>query len=223
MDGSSTIEERILSLRKKEKSYAEIASILSISKSTVAYWIGDNPESKKIKDILTRKNISKSRRRIRNVIKASKEKWAAWAKEAHEEAVKNFPALAKNPLFIAGIMIYWGEGDSKPKNPLRISNTDPRMIKLYVEFIKNILKVPEEKIRLGLIIYPDLSDTECKNFWAKITNLEKTNFMKTQYIRGYHPTKRLSHGICMVVVNSRQQKIKLLEWIDLFYKKSIIQ
>jgi len=49
------------------------------------------------------------------------------------------------------------------------------------------------------------------------------NFMKTQYIRGYHPTKRLSRGICMVIVSSRRQKIKVLEWIDLFYKKSIME
>ncbi|MCL5224329.1 MAG: hypothetical protein M1361_01825 [Patescibacteria group bacterium] len=83
-----------------------------------------------------------------------------------------------------GLAIYWGEGDSKPKNPLRISNTDPRMIKLYVRFLREIMKVPDDKIRLGLILYPDLDDRASKNYWSKITNLKSTIFVKSQFSKG---------------------------------------
>ncbi|MDO8536714.1 MAG: helix-turn-helix domain-containing protein [bacterium] len=219
MGGGSILKERILTLRRKRKSYKEIAEILDVAKSTVSYWISNNPESRVIKDILTKQNIIKSRRRIRKIIKLSKEKWAAWREVARKEALRNFPATIKNPLFVAGITIYWGEGDSKPKNPMRISNTDPRMISVYIHFLREVMLIPDEKIRMGLILYPDLSDAVCKKFWARVSGLDENHFMKTQYIKGYHPTKRLSHGICMVVVNSRQNKVKILEWIDLFHKK----
>lgn len=222
MNNSSNLEKRILELRRRYKSYKEIAEILGISKSTVSYWMINNSESQIIKNKLIALNITKSKKRIRKIIKASQEKWRVWREIARKEAIKNFNTLYQNPLFIAGIIIYWGEGDSNPKNPLRISNTDPRMIKLYVYFLKEILSTPEEKIKLGLILYPDLSDKKCKTFWKKITTLKEKNFVKTQYIKGYHPTKRLSNGICMVVVNSRQYKIKILQWIDLFSKQFTI-
>lgn len=222
MNSGSILEKRIIELRRKNKSYKEIVEILSISKSTVSYWMSNNKESQKIKNILTKRNAIKSKKRIKKIIESSKKKWEKWRKEAERQAKKDFPILFKNPIFIAGLMIYWGEGDSKSKNPLRITNTDQRMINIYISFFKKILLIPDEKIRLGLILYPDLSDNKCKKFWIKNTSLKENNFMKTQYIKGYHPTKRLSNGICMVVVNSRQQKIKMLQWIDLFAKKFII-
>lgn len=219
MGTGSILKDRILELRRKKKGYNEIAEILGIAKSTVSYWIADHPESLKVKSILQEQNRVKSRKRIQKIIKLSKKKWLAWREVARKEAVRDFPFAAQNPLFVAGIAIYWGEGDSKPKNPLRISNTDHRMINLYTSFLKKVMRIPDEKIRLGLILYPDLSDVECKRFWARTTGLSSHNFMKTQFIKGYHPTKRLSRGICMVVVNSTQHKVKMLEWIDLFHKK----
>ncbi|OHB21766.1 MAG: hypothetical protein A3J67_06695 [Parcubacteria group bacterium RIFCSPHIGHO2_02_FULL_48_10b] len=96
------------------------------------------------------------------------------------------------------------------------------MIRLYSIFLKKVLNIPLEKIKIGLILYPDLSDEQCKRFWKEIVRLPENNFMKTQYIRSRHPTKRLSWGICMVVVNNLEQKVKMLTWIDLFSRKFTI-
>ncbi len=218
MSSSSNLKERILELRRKQKSYNEISEILGIRKGRISYWIAKDPESRKVKEILTERNNRRSKRRIKRVIKAQKARWEQWGLVAHEEAIREFRKLKNNSLFTAGIMLYWGEGDSNPKNPLRLSNTTPALIALYVSFLKEILKVPDNKIRLGLVLYPDLSDTHCKNFWAKTTFLPQNAFVKTQYIKGFHPTKRLSYGVCMVTVNSRRYKIKVQTWIDLFSK-----
>jgi len=223
MKRGSTLRNLILELRRKKKSYREIADALGIYKSRISYLVGNNPESVATKKLLTARNIKKSRVRIRAVNKVSQEKWGRWRAEARREARQEFARFSANPLFVAGIMIYWGEGDSKQKNPLRISNTDPRMIALYAGFLRTIMGLPDEKIRLGLILYPDLDDASCKRFWSRVANLPKENFMKSQYIKGHHPTKRLSRGICMVVVSSRQKKIKVLEWIDLFQRRYTIK
>jgi len=82
--------------------------------------------------------------------------------------------------------------------------------------------IPDEKIRIGLVLYPDLSDGICKSFWSGIMGLPIENFMKTQFIKGHHPTKRLAHGVCMVVVNNRAAKLKVLAWIDFFAKQYTI-
>lgn len=150
---------------------------------------------------------------------AAQKRWARYHSEIIDEARVHFERFYTNPLFAAGIALYWGEGDSKAQNALRLSNTDVRMITLYTTFLRSIMGIPDEKIRIGLILYPDLSDDICKDFWSNATNLPVENFMKTQFIRGHHPTKRLKYGVCMVVVNSRAQKLMMLTWIDFFAKQ----
>lgn len=218
-DNGRTLQEKILSLRLRKMSYREIASILDIAKSTVGYWASVDPRSIEIKKLLAERNCVRSRVRIRRMIIAARERWARQHAEIVDEAKKLFILHSHEPLFVAGIMLYWGEGDSKPKNPLRLSNTDGRMIGIYVKFLRDIMGIPKERIKIGLVLYPDLSDDECKKFWAGATGLSDENFVKTQYIKGRHPTKRLAHGICMVVVNKRAEKLKMLTWIDFFSKE----
>ena len=78
-------------------------------------------------------------------------------------------------------MLYWGEGDKMPRGSLRLTNTDPKMIGVFVAFLKKAMGIQKEKIRAELILYPDLSDMRCKTFWGKITGLQKKNFMKILY------------------------------------------
>ena len=96
------------------------------------------------------------------------------------------------------------------------------MISIFVKFLREKMGIPKEKIRMALILYPDLIDMQCKNFWSHAANLPNDHFMKSQYIHGNHPTKRLSHGICMIVVSSVYAKTKILAWIDIFSKQYTI-
>ena len=205
-------------LRKQGKSYNEINKILGISKSTLSEWFKNNPESQKIKAALSARSNNNVTERIKRFVRENKLRWNKWREVAREEAKKEFVILVKKPLFIAGTMLYWGEGDSKPRNPVRLTNTDPRMIALYVKFLTNILNIPKEKIKASIILYSDLSEETCLNFWSNITKLSKSQFYKTQFIKGQHPTARLTNGICMVICNSRQLKEKMIVWIDLLSK-----
>lgn len=159
---------------------------------------------------------------ISNRSVAARKRWTRHRSGIIKEARARFRQLGQHPLFVSGISLYWGEGDSKLGNPLRLSNTNPQMIMVYIRFLRVVMGIPDSKIRIGLILYPDLSDEECKIFWSKTMDLPIENFMKTQFIEGHHPTKRLAHGICMVVVNSRAAKLKMLTWIDFFAKQYIM-
>ncbi|HLM84340.1 MAG TPA: helix-turn-helix domain-containing protein [Candidatus Bathyarchaeia archaeon] len=209
-----------IDMRKKGKSYKEISRKLGIPKSTMHYWFKNLQWSEKIKDNLTERSVKLSRKRIKKVIKANKERWLKWREDFKKEAAEEFPKLRKNPTFIAGLMLYWGEGDSKLKNTTRLTNTDPRMISLFCKFVVEILKVPRSDIKAHLTIYPDLSDSKCKKYWSKETKLPINQFNKTQVIYGKHPTRRLENGICSIrVPRSCGLKEKIFVWIDLFSKE----
>jgi len=210
-----------ITLRKKGKSYKEISKILDIPKSTMHYWFKDLVWSEKIRNELTEKAVKLSRKRIRKVIKANKEKWLRWRKDFRDEAKREFPKLKTNPLFIAGLMLYWGEGDSNLKNATRLTNTDPRMVSLFCKFLVKICNISKDNIRVHLILYPDLSEEKCKIIWSKKINIPKNQFDKTQFIYGKHPTKRLEIGICSIrAPKSCGLKEKIFTWIDLFSKES---
>jgi hypothetical protein len=213
------LRQKILELRRRGRSYNEIANTLGIYKSRISYLVGKDASSVVVKEKLTARNVIKSRKRMKNLAHKVREVMEKSDEETRKEARMSFQKLVSDPLFVAGIMLYWGEGDNKSRNHLRLTNTDPRMISLYVRFVERILLVPKDKISVGLILYPDLNDKKCKNFWSKITRLPENRFMKSQYIQGRHPTRRLSWGICMIVVSNTRQKIKVMEWIDLFQKQ----
>ena len=92
------------------------------------------------------------------------------------------------------------------------------MIALYTKFLTKSLNIPKENLRAALVLYPDLSEEKCIKFWAKIIGIPKSQFYKTQFIKGYHPTRRLSQGICMIICGNKQIKEKILVWIDLLSK-----
>jgi predicted DNA-binding protein YlxM (UPF0122 family) len=62
-------------------------------------------------------------------------------------------------LAVAGSMLYWAEGSKG--NELRIpstvdlANSDPKMIKLFLRFLRTIYGVDEKKLRIYLYCYAD--------------------------------------------------------------------
>jgi transposase-like protein len=203
-----------IKMRKKGASYKMIVEELGVSKSTLHYWFKDLVWSKKIKERLTEKAIRTSRKRIKKVIKANKERWDKKREGFREEARKDFLRLKSNHLFIAGVMLYWGEGDQNLKYPVRLTNINHRMIVLFKKFLIEVCNIKKEDIYLSLFIYPDIEESECKQYWSNKVGLKR--FDKVQVIYGKHPTKRLEHGICSIRVNkSTGLKEKIAVWIDL--------
>lgn len=208
-----------IQMRRQNKSYNEISRTLGIPMGTLSGWFINDRLSQKTKKELTQLALTQTLKRVKQWVATNQARWEKWRGEAREDATREFIKLYKNPLFVAGLMLYWAEGDSKLGNPCRFTNTDPRMISLYIRFLLRILNVPKEKLRVAIILYPDLSEKNCLNFWSKITDMPLSQFYKTQFIKGRHPTARLSNGICMITCCSRQLKEKITVWIDLLSKK----
>jgi hypothetical protein len=119
-------------------------------------------------------------------------------------------------------MLYWSEGETKGKGcSARFTNTDPRMIKIMLSFAEKICNVPKNKIRLSLVLYPDLVDDYCKAFWSEYLAVPLDQFYKTQFIQGRHPTKRLPYGVCGLKIGNLAERTKIITWIDLYAEYSM--
>ncbi|HOX40917.1 MAG TPA: hypothetical protein PK263_01855, partial [bacterium] len=81
-------------------------------------------------------------------------------------------------LKLSGIMLYWGEG-TKLGNSVVFSNSDPDMIKLFLDFLRQVCMVDETRLRLLLHAYSDQDEAGLRLFWSNITGIPITQFSKT--------------------------------------------
>ncbi len=210
-------KEKAIQLRQLGKSYKQISNELGVPISTLAFWLKNEPWSQEIKNRLSFQVSWKNPKVLELLAQANRERW----KNKHEEyriaAIKEFPKYKSDPLFLAGIMLYWGEGEKQSKSSVvRLSNSEPEMIKIFNLFLIKVLKISPEKISVWLLLYPDLIDSVQKNFWSRAIGIPLERFKKSIYIKGRHQTKRLSYGVCTIVVNSRALKERILKWLELY-------
>lgn len=210
-------KEKAVELRRTGMSYKQIRRELGIPTSTLASWFKNEPWSQQIKDRLSREVSLSNPKALKAMVSANRERWRLKHEEYRLAAVKEFEKYKEDPLFLTGIMLYWGEGEKQQKYSLvRLANSEPEMIRIFYLFLTNFLKISPDKIGAWLLLYPDLIDTVQKGFWSKATGIPIDRFNKSMYIKGRHPTRRLSYGVCTVFVNSRAFKERMLKWIELY-------
>ena len=217
-------KEKAFELRRSGKSYKQISRELEIPISTLAGWFKHEPWSIEIRDRLASTESLAYPEKLKRLIAIVKQKYAILHESYREEASSEFATLKNDPLFIAGLMLYWGEGDKKLENgQVALSNSDPHLIRLFYLFLTKTIRISPEKITVRLLLYPDLIERVQKNLWSRATKISLAQFRGSTTIQGRHPTKRNSYGVCLIRTNSRQLKEKIMKWLDLsqqyFYSK----
>ena len=210
-------KEKATQLRRQGMSYKKISRELGIATSTLASWFKNEPWSRKIRDNLSAQ-VSWSNPKVLEILaQANRERWKIKHEEYRDSAAREFEKLKNDPLFLAGVMLYWGEGDKVLKNCIvRLGNSEPEMIRIFNLFLTKSLGISPEKIYAWLLLYPDLIDTVQRNLWSKATGLKLNQFKRSVYIKGRHPTKRMSYGVCTVSINSRALKERMIKWLELY-------
>ncbi|MBI2065322.1 MAG: hypothetical protein HYT62_04715 [Candidatus Yanofskybacteria bacterium] len=210
-------KEKATELRRQGLSYKQIRDKTGVPTSTLACWFKNEPWSQEIKARLSSQVSWANPKALELLVQANREKWRNKHAEYRATAVKEFQRYKDDPLFLAGTMLYWGEGEKRPQSSqVRLSNSEPEMLKIFYLFLTKVLKIQPDKIFAWLLLYPDLVDSVQKNFWGKSTGLSAKQFKKSIYIKGKHPTKRLSYGVCTIVVSSRALKERMLKWLELY-------
>lgn len=210
-------KEKAIQLRLSGLSYKKINKELGVPIGTLAGWFKNQPWSERIKNRLSSNESLANPRKLELMSLANKARWESRRQEHRNAATREFEKLKRDPLFLAGVMLYWGEGEKQAKySTVTFRNSDPEMIKLFYFFLTKTLKISSDKITAWLLLYPDLVDSVQKNFWSKMTGISIENFRKSAYIKGKSPKRRLSYGVCTVSIHSRALKERMLKWIDLY-------
>lgn len=208
-------KENAIEMRKSGKSYREIHAALRIPVSTLSDWLSKKEWSVTIRDRLAASAQTASTVRIVSLDKIRGQHLAKAYEAARTEARQEFELLKYDPLFISGVMLYWGEGTKDPKQGVKFTNSDPKMIQFFVQFLLKSCRIPTEKVKAYVLIYPELEEKTTRAYWSKASGLPWEQFTKSVVIAGRHATRRLGWGVCTVSVSSTYFKQKMLEWIKL--------
>jgi hypothetical protein len=110
------------------------------------------------------------------------------------------PHLVKDPFWVAGTVLYWAEG-AKTRNKLRLANTDPEALRLFIEWVRAFLD-HNAMFSMQLHLHEGNDEPAARHYWRIETGLMEANFYRT-FIKPSgtgHRKNHLAHGVCTVSV-----------------------
>lgn len=183
-------------------SYSQIKQKINVSKSTLSIWLEKYPLSQQRIDELRGSNFHRIEK-FRDTMRIKRE---SRLNDIYKDAVNTIKKISHRDLFIAGLFLYWGEGD-KSGSTFSISNTDPDMMKFFMRWAR-AFHIPEDKFRVVLHIYSDMDEVSEKKFWSDVLKISLENFRKTyrkdSALTGITYKNGFKHGTCMVRVYDKK-------------------
>lgn len=210
--------EQAISLRKRGFTLAEIAKYCDISKSTASLWLKDKAFSVTVTKQNQKRAALENVKRLKLMNKTRQLEREKKYAEAVKEAETAYKHYKKDPLFIAGLMLYVGEGDNSHRRLIRIANARMDVHKIFILFAIEYLGVAKAKIRFWILLYPDLNEERCMRKWSRELSLPYQQFYKNQVIQGKNKKRTLHFGVGNTIIGSTVLKYKLNRWIELSTK-----
>jgi hypothetical protein len=222
MGSNKHLKTKAIELRKIGKSYNEIRKLLGISsKGTLSHWFKDLKLSEKSKQLLQKNTMLAYKRGLAQANKRRTVEIEKQNSEAYNSGINCIRKISKNDLLLIGTALYWGEGtktEKRTSTTLALSNSDPKMISVFMMFIRQILKIPEEKIRAGIHLYPTTPIDKAKHFWTTVTKLPENRFYIVIQKNRPKPSKKpfnvLPFGTAVIKINNRIQFYKIKGMIN---------
>lgn len=167
-------------LEKRGYSYNDILKEVAVAKSTLSGWLKGLPLTKEEKNYLKKRvNKNISRGRIKAAA-ANRKNRLIREKQYVDEAREEFYRKKNNPLFLIGLSLYWAEG-AKRSSSLQFMNSDPEMIKVFVNWLEQIEGLDRQNLYYRLFIHKPYAHENCEEFWADYLKVPVEKFKKTVY------------------------------------------
>jgi predicted transcriptional regulator len=190
---------------RAERGYSikQIAALLRVSTSSVSLWVRDVKLTEEQHDALRERNPAYNQqlngRAVANANRRAE-------RRAYQDQGRRL-ARRGDTVHAAGCMLYWAEG-ARTRNSVRFSNSDPEMVRMFIDFLRAYFDLTDEQIRLTCHLYADHAERqrEIEQFWLDVARLPEASLCRSvvNVYSKYSARKRvnmLPYGTCRVVVN----------------------
>ena len=183
---------------EEKKSVAQIASIFKKSETSINYWMSKyNIKKRTISEAIYLKNNPKG---------------------------DPFKIKYPNNFYLAelkgtGLGLYWSEGNKKNKNSIKLANTDPMLVKKFVEFLIKILGVNKRNLKFSLQVFSDVNPYVAENYWIKYLKIKSSQFCRkitvTQSGKIGTYKKKNKYGVATVYCHNTKLRNILIDMLPL--------
>lgn len=213
--------------RKSGMSYSEILLRVPVAKSTLSLWLRSVDLSRMQKQRLTEKKLASIRR--------GSEIWSQMrikrTKIIMDQAISDVEKIKINSvqLWLIGVALYWAEGAKeklyKPGQGVSFSNSDPKMVKVFLKWLKESLRISKKNIKLDIYIHDTHKGRykEVRKYWSEVTGFSIPESGKIYYKKHKLSTKRKNigtsyYGLLRIRVSrSTDLNRKITGWIEGIY------
>lgn len=226
MISKNTEKQKAIELRKKGFSYCEILKQVPVAKSTLSLWLRSVGLSKRQEQRLTEKRLAAMKRGW----EACRRKRILTSNIIKETAEKEIGCINDRELWLIGIALYWAEGNKEKDNNIGqgviFSNSDPAMIKIFLKWLRDIIKIKDNEIKVEIYIHENSKNSvdDAINYWSNISNISENEFKYIYFKRNKINTKRKNigddyYGLLRVRVGrSSFLNRKISGWVNGIYK-----
>ena len=131
-------------------------------------------------------------------------------------ALKEKLTIKETELFIAGVMLYWGEGSQwDGEVNVDFANSKPEMIKVFVRFLRVVCAVNEKRLRCYLYCYSNQDVRKLVAYWSTVTNIPTIQFTKPYIRKDFDVSKinKMPYGLIHIRYSDKKLLLQLREWI----------
>lgn len=190
-----TTREEAQKLRYTGKSIAEIATLLRASKSTVSYWCRDIPLTNAQQAALAdRQRQSGAIGRLHAAESKRSQRLLSMERDM-DRGLRDVGALTSRDRFMIGLALYWGEGYKSGNEECGLTNSDPMIIRAFIQWLKNQYGVPSEALILRVSINAThrrrVSTVE--HYWSRMTGIPLSQFTSTSLIKSASKKRYENH------------------------------
>lgn len=222
MSSKETKKEQAIALRRKGETYSEILKVVPVAKSTLSLWFRGVGLSKPQKQLITQKRIDAQKRGAA----ARKNQRISKTKDIVEKAKADIGKVSRRDLQLVGTALYWAEGSKaktkRPSQGLDFGNSDPKMIRLYLRWLLDIVQVSKDRINLSLYIHETAKCRvlEVKKRWSLVTGFSEDAISYTYFKKHNPKTNRKNTnenylGLLRIKVKrSTDLNRKIMGWVD---------
>lgn len=198
--------------RKKGYSYNEIRVEVPVAKSTLSLWLRNVELSDEQVRQIKLRQFDKARKKwgVSSMGEWNRKKRQIQVSAIRGSAREEVASLSQSEFFVAGVMLYWAEGD-KGGRAVRVSNSDAVFVKFMMRWLRECCRIPEENFRASIHYHRNQDEFAIKKYWSAITGIPLDHFYKSfcKPPGTGHRKHVLQHGT---------MQIRVLKSADLFHR-----
>lgn len=201
---------KAVNLRQKGFSYKEISQKLDLTKSTLSDWLKDIELTSEQKQRLMTKKLSSGYKGAKSNQRYAEKRRRIIIERAKKEA----PSFICNPLFVAGLMLYWAEGSKGRYERIEFTNSDPELIRLMMRWFREICHVEEKNFKIYLYLHKFHVRKDVRNFWSAVAGVPLNQFRKDIIKPTIHSqrTNKLYEGTCRISISRVDLFRRIMGW-----------